>query len=237
MKRVSIAWCFLVMIVFSYVPFSYGYSMADYWAINAGQVGIYDQGIIVTGPETKTFGPYSGRDYIMVSDEYTGNQYFVYAATAGVMLVGLYDNETNSYVDISANPLVFSKAQMNVGETINSTVPPGVFDPNNGTVFTVTLVQEESITVPAGTFSNSLKLKVYVQEGAGKTYTEYIWLVKNIGPVQMFRESETNNYDGCFLTCGWERSGERYTKLKSYILADKTVVSAPKVVVIPLMHQ
>jgi hypothetical protein len=236
MKRVSIAWCYLVMIIFSYVPFSYGYSMADYWAIKAGQVGIYDQEIIVVGPETKTFGPYSGREYLQ-ADDYSGDQAFVYTGPAGVMVVGFYDSETSSYVDISAYPLVISKAQMNVGETISSTVPPGVFDPDYGSVFTITLVQEESITVPAGTFSNSLKLKVYVQEGDGRTYTEYIWLVRDIGPVQMFRESETNNYDGCFLTCGSDRTGERYTKLKSYIIADKTVVLPPKVVVIPLLHR
>ena len=236
MKRVSIVWCFLVMIFFSNVPSGYGYSMADYWAIKAGQVCIYDQEIIVVGPETKTFGPYSGREYLQAND-YSGNQAFVYTGSAGVLVVGLYDSDSSSYVDISAHPIVMSKAQMNIGETISSTIPPGVFDPNNGIVFTITLVQEESITIPAGTFSNSLKLKVYVQEGAGQTYTEYIWLVKDIGPVQMFRASETNNSEGCFLTCGWDRSGERYTKLKSYIIADETVDLRPKVVVIPLGHQ
>ena len=232
MKKFSITFCFLVIGIFSYASFSHGFSMADYWAVKEGNVLVYDRELIVSGPETRTFGGYNGREYLFAS-YYNDTQPFVYVGTAGVLLVGLYDKEEGSSIDLSGYPVVISAAQMNLGAPVTSTVPAGILEPNSALVVTAVVEKVESVTVPAGTFSDCLKLKISIAEASGN-YTEYVWLAKTVGPVQMFRVSETNNTDGCFFTCASidpcsDQIGERYTKLKGYYQQGAT-----RVVVVPL---
>ena len=110
-------------------------------------------------------------------------------------------------------------------------VPAGVIDDDAFSI-TITLEAIESVTVPAGTFNNALRLIVIVNDGLG-TYTEKIWLAKGIGAVQMFRVSETNNTPGCFFTCGSlslcgsDTVEERYIKLQSFISGKNRVVVIP----------
>ena len=237
MKNLSgITLCVLVLSVFVYTPFSHGYTMADYWAIKEGTSLVFDRELIVIGPQTKTFGTYTGRQFLQGS-EFNGNQPFLYAGTDGVLVIGFYDKENGGYLDLSASPIKMAAAQMNPGDTIITTLPKGIFDPNTETVINLTLVGAESVTVPAGTFSDCLKLQVIVQEAAG-TFTENIWLAKGVGPVQMYRVGETNGTDGCFLTCGSFNNDtgqivNRYTKLTGYYQQEN---QRQAVVVIPLGH-
>lgn len=232
MKRIGITFSVLVVSIFMYVSFSYGFSMSDYWAFTEGNTLVYDRELIVVGPETRAFGPYIGREYVMGS-EYHNNKAFIYTGPEGALMVGLYNRESGSYVDLSASPIKIASAQMNLGETISTTIPIGVFDPYSATVITMTLKQVESLTVPAGTFNDCLRLEITIQEAPGN-YTEHIWLAEGIGPVQMYRVSETNGTNGCFLTCGSLNNdtgqvAERYIKLKGYYQKG----GGGKVVVIP----
>lgn len=204
--------------------------MADYWSLNEGNVLVYDRDMFVVGMEKHVFGGYMGTPYFQAR-EFCNNHAYLHVGPEGILLVGLYSLEGNQFVDLSSYAITLSKAEMNVGEFVTSTIPAGAVDSEEIT-FTVTLLGVEPVTVPAGTFNNTLKLNVYVVDGTG-TYTEKIWLAKGVGPVQMYRESETNNTPGCFFTCGSlgcesDVVQERYTRLKSY------VTNRNRAVVIPL---
>lgn len=233
MKRIGVTICVLVVNMFMYAPFSFGFSMSQYWALTEGNTLVYDRELIVVGSETRTFGPYTGREYLMGS-EYRGTQMFVYTGPEGVLLVGLQDREIDTYIDLSSSPIKIASAQMNLGDAATVIIPKGILDPDTATMITVTLIQLESLTVPAGTFNDCLKLEIKIQEALGN-FTEHIWLAKGIGPVQIFRESETNGTDGCFMTCGSLNNdtgqvAERYIKLKGYYQQG----AGGKVVVVPL---
>jgi hypothetical protein len=204
--------------------------MADYWSLNEGNVLIYDRDMSVVGMEKHVFGSYMGTAYFQAR-EFCNNHPYLYVGPEGILGVGLYSLEEDQFVDLSSYPITLSKAEMNVGEFVISSIPAGVLDSEEITI-TVTLLGVETVTVPAGTFNNALKLNIYVVDGTG-TYTEKIWLAKGVGPVQMYRESETNNTPGCFFTCGSldcesDVVQERYIKLKSY------ATNRNRTVVIPL---
>jgi len=216
------------MIIVVYAIPSHAYTMADYWAFNKGNIWVYDRGFQVMGTETHTFEYYTGRQFLQsrVCDSHA----YIYSGPAGVMVVGMYSQDTNQFVDYSATPLKASDAEMNIGESVTSTIPAGVIE-DDAISSTITLEAVETVTVPAGTFNNTLRLKVFINDGLG-TYTEKIWLAKGVGAVQMYRVSETNNTSGCFMTCGSHFCDnniveERYIKLNSFIKGKKGVVVIP----------
>ncbi len=234
MKNFRVSFSVLLIAIFLYVPFSFGYTMADYWALKEGSSLVFDRELIVSGPQTHTFGGYTGRE-LLQGTEFRGENPYTYTSSGGVLVVGFYSNDMGDYLDLSANPIVMAAGQMNTGDSVTSVIPPGTLDPGGSITVNVALVNVESVTVPAGSFSNCLKLQVTVQETQG-TFVENIWLAKDVGPVQIYRASETNGSDGCFLSCGSldDDTGQvvnRYIKLKGYYLQGSS-----KVVVIPLVH-
>ena len=151
------------------------------------------------------------------------------------MVVGMYVAETNQYIDLSATPIKMSTAEMNIGYSVTNNIPAGVID-EKAISITVTLEAVETVTVPAGTYHDVLKMKVYFVDGIG-TYTEHIWLAKNVGAVKMYRVNETNNTPGCFLTCASfdqcsENLVERTIQLRSFIQGKSAVKNRP--IIIPL---
>lgn len=210
---------FIGMIILVYAIPSHAYTMADYWAFNEGNVWSYDRDLYVIGTETHSFGNYAGRQYIQAR-EFCDNHPYIYTGPEGVLAVGFYNFEDNQWVNISANPIKLADAEMNIGDSVFTNIPAGVID-DDPISFTISLEAIESVTVPAGTFNNALRLKVFIDDGFG-TYTEKIWLARDVGPVQMHRVSETNNTPGCFFTCGSFRCDsdiveERFIKLTSFI--------------------
>lgn len=216
------------MIIIAYAIPSQAYTMADYWAFNEGNVWVYDRGFQVMGTETHNFAHYTGRQFLQsrVCDSHA----YICSGQAGVMVVGMYSLDTKQFVDLSATPIKVSDAEMNIGESVTSNIPAGVIE-DNAVSITITLEAVETVTVPAGTFINTLRLKVVEDDGL-ITYTERIWLAKGVGAVQMYRVSETDITSGCFMTCGSffcdnNIVEERYIKLKSFIKGKRGVVVIP----------
>lgn len=216
-RKVSfISFLIVIIIVISNIP-SHAYTMADYWAFNEGNVWIYNRGFQVMGTETHNFAYYTGRQFLQsrVCDSHV----YIYSGPAGVMIVGMYSQDTNQFIDISDTPLKISDAEMNIGDSITHGLN------------TITLEAVETVTVPAGTFNNTLRMKVVINDGS-TTYTERIWLAKGVGPVQMYRVSETPGTSGCFMTCAshvceTNEVEERNIKLNSFIKGKKGVVVIP----------
>jgi hypothetical protein len=218
---------FMIIVVYA-IP-SYAYRMADYWAFNKGNVWIYDRDLQVMGIETHNFAQYTGRQFLQAR-EFCNNQPYIYNGSEGVMVVGIYNFDTNQFNDLSAAPIKLSNAEMTIGDSVTNNIPAGVVDDNPISI-TITLEAVETITVPAGTYYNTLRMRIFVNDGVG-TYTEKVWLAKGIGAVQMYRESETNNTPGCFFTCGSFSCGsdileQRYIKLKNFIKGKRGVVVIP----------
>jgi hypothetical protein len=228
----TIAFMSLLMAIItalSSVP-SYAFTMVDYWSFNEGNVWVYDRDLQVLGTETHEFGGYTGRPFLQAREFYNNHPY-IYSGPEGVMAVGMFIFDTKQFVDLSATPIKVSNAEMNIGESVTTNIPAGVID-DNAISITITLEGVETVSVPAGTFNDALRVKAFINDGVG-TYTERIWLAKGVGAVQMYRVSETNNTHGCFWTCG-SLSGcgsnvveERYIKLQSFIKRQKKTVVIP----------
>ena len=227
-KLSLISFSIVIIIVLSNIPI-HAYTMADYWAFNEGNVWVYDRDFRVMGTETHDFTYYRGRQSLEAHELYS--HFYIYSGPEGVLGVGIFDYETKQFVDFSATPIKLSKAEMNIGEGVTSNIPAGVVDDD---VISITTILEaiETVTVPAGTFNNTLRVNIFINDGFG-TYTEKIWLAKGVGAVQMYRVSETNNTPGCFFTCaslsrcGNDLVEERYTKLESFIRGTNRVVVIP----------
>ncbi len=225
----------LIAIVIIFISMTaHAYNMSDYWAFNEGNVWVYDRDLQLMGSDTHIFSLYTGRQFIQMTG-FFDNQPYIYSGTEGVMAVGMYISDTQQFVDLSANPIKLSNAEMSIGESVSNNIPAGVID-DDAISITVTLEAVENVTVPAGTFSDTLRMKVFVNDGTG-TYTEHIWLAKNVGAVKIYRVSETNNTPGCFFTCGSydqcdEIMIERTIQLKSYVIGNNGKKN--KVIVIPL---
>jgi len=185
-----------LIIVVHAIP-SRAYIMADYWAFNEGNVWIYDRDLHVMGAETHDFGSYTGKQFIQAR-EFCDSHPYIYAGPEGVLAVGLYNFEDNQWINISPNPVKLADAEMNIGDSVFTYIPAGVID-DDAISITITLEALETITVPAGTFNNTLRLKLFIDDGLG-TYTEKIWLAKDVGPIKMYRVSEANNTPGCVFT-------------------------------------
>jgi hypothetical protein len=218
-------------IVFASIP-AHAYTMANYWAFNEGNIWVYDRDLQLMGSKTHLFSKYTGRLLIQLTGFYDTHP-FVYSGSEGVMVVGMYIADTKQFIDFSATPIKISNAEMNIGESVTNNIPAGVID-EEAISITVNLEAVETVTVPAGTYHDVLRMKIYIVDGVG-TYTEHIWLAKNFGAVKMYRVTETNNTPGCFFTCASfdqcsENLVERNIQLKSFIQGKSAVRNRPIII-------
>jgi hypothetical protein len=208
-----------LMVMGAFAVPSHAFQMADYWALNEGNVWIFDRDVFVMGTDSHPFSHFTGRP-LLQAHGFCDYQGYVYSGPEGVLLVGMYTPDTQQFIDLSATPVKLSNADMVIGDSVTSAFSAGVID-ENPISFTVTLEAVQTVTVPAGTYSDALRLKILVNDGTG-TYIEKVWLAKGVGPVMMYRASETNGTAGCFFTCGSlgccdNTVEQRYIKLNSFI--------------------
>ena len=199
----------------SLVPLSAeAFDMHEYWPIKPGTVWVFDYEVLILSANTHQFGPFEGKQLIMASsycEGICGQHAYVCAGPEGLLAVGVYEDET--MIDLSATPVKIAAANMTIGQTVETTVPPGVLDEEDPLTLTVTLLRQEAVTVPAGTFDDTLVLRLRIDDDPASHYIEDLWLAKNVGPVKIQRVSESPfNHEGCFFTCG------------SYNQEDQTIV-------------
>ncbi|MBN2243446.1 MAG: hypothetical protein JW793_12230 [Acidobacteria bacterium] len=206
------------------------YTMADYWSFDAGNVWIYDRDLFVVGAEEHAFASYTGIQFMQARGICDG-YFYVYTGPEGILGIGIYSLDSNSWIDFSSTPVKFANAQMDLGDVVSTTIPAGVID-EDAISFEITLQAEETVTVPAGTFNNALRMQIVVDDGLG-IYTERVWLARGVGPVKMYRVSETNSTPGCFMTCGSLDCEENEVEERN-ILLKQFIEGRQGVVVIPL---
>jgi len=229
MKKITIPFLLLAPLLFIAASNeSYAYTMSDYWSFDEGNVWIYDRDLFVVGSEEYTSASFTGIQFLQARG-ICSNYFSVYTGPEGILGVGIFSLESNSWIDLSATPVKFANAEMNIGDVVSTTIPAGVIGPD-AISFEITLQAEETATVPAGTFNNALRMNIVVDDGLG-VYTERVWLARGIGPVKMYRVSETNGTPGCFMTCGAldceDAVVERNILLKQFIKGRQGVVVIP----------
>ncbi|MDY6952533.1 MAG: hypothetical protein SWE60_13560 [Thermodesulfobacteriota bacterium] len=181
------------------------FDMTEYWPVRPGTVWMLDHEIFIVSAKTHQFAFFEGKQFVMASSfchgMCGGGYAYLYAGPEGLLGVGLY--EEGKMIDLSATPLKIAEKEMIIGQTVTSTIPAGVIDDEDPITLTVTLLAQESVTVPAGTFNDTLVLRLRIDDDPGSHYEEKLWLAKNVGPVKIERASEFPlNHEGCFFTCG-----------------------------------
>jgi len=203
MKRSFFYVLWLIFFQLIFLSSSFAFQMADYWPIKAGNLWIFDNEILTISSNTQTVGPYNASKMFFGSSycgDLCGNHIFFYLGSAGLLGVSVYDD--GDYVDFSATPIKLFVAEMAIGESVTSTVPAGVLDPDPFTL-TATLLSQEAITVPAGTFTDTLVLELFAADTPTSQYKEKLWLAKGVGPIKIERVEESpSNHEGCFFSCG-----------------------------------
>ncbi len=93
---------------------------------------------------------------------------------------------------------------LKIGETVSNNL-------SDTTIFNVTLIGIETITVPAGTFT-TLEIEMMVQDTGKCSYKTTVWLAKGIGMVKIHR-TDANPADctGCIFVC----AGDDLVKLNT----------------------
>jgi hypothetical protein len=186
--------CFVVS-----VKPSLAFDMARYWPIKAGIVLIYDRDFFVVGSKTYAFANFKGIQVITGMLFRDGRYSYLYSGPDGILLLGQY--RSHQLIDISDVPIKFASADMKINDKIITTIPAGRVD-NDPLTFTVTLLTQETVTVPTGQFS-TLVLQIRVDDSPISHYVEKVWLAEGIGPVKFQRVSESPlNRNGCLFTCG-----------------------------------
>ena len=197
MKRYCLS--ILIIVIISGIGYgvdnAHAYNMADYWSLDAGDVWVFDRDMQVFTSETHVFAKYTGRMYVQA--RVIEHKAYFYQGPEGILMVGFYDAVNNQFIDFSDMPIKLASAKMNLGESITSSV---IFD---GLItFTITLEGVENVTVPAGTFADTLRVNIFVNDTDGTTFTVKVWLAKGVGTVKIQRVSESVGSTGCFLDCG-----------------------------------
>jgi hypothetical protein len=98
--------------------------------------------------------------------------------------------------------IAFIPPQMHVGATVSQSIEPSDYYDFAFTLDTK-LVGLETVTVPAGTFHNTLRIELLIEDWDGScSYKTTLWLAKGIGPVKIHR-TDANPSDclGCAFVC------------------------------------
>jgi len=216
-----------VCFISSFVNTLWAFDMTEYWPLKPGTTWIFDRETLIMGPKTQQFISYKGTQFIQSTtycDNACGEHAYLYSGNDGVLLVGYY---VVNYIDFSGTPIKFANKEMNINDSIISTIPPGIID-DDAITCTATLLAQESVTVPGGTFPDTLVLQIRIDDSPYSHYIEKFWLARGIGPVKFERVSESPvNHEGCMFTCG---SFDKSTGAVAYREINLSSVFGPPIV-------
>jgi len=187
----------LIALAFSIAP-SFAFDMTKYYPLRPGSIWIFERGHSLVGSKTHTFSVYTGIQ--VLSGDGTGESIYWYSGPEGVLGVGLQFGI--EMIDLGNTPLKLADADMDFGIPIVTTIPAETIPGEDAITFTVTLVAQETVIVPAGQFEDTLVLQIRIDDDPTSHYVEKVWLAEGIGPVKYERVSESPpNHEGCLFTC------------------------------------
>jgi hypothetical protein len=174
------------------------YRVCNYFPLDPNNRWKYTTGnrFILDNTQTCTSG-YSGILY--GSNDYEFDSY-IQNCEHGLLFAGCQYHEDG--LEDGGIQLEFIPSEMQMGQTVSKSLPPSNYYDWAFTLDTK-LVGLETVTVPAGTFNNTLKIELLIAHWDGScSYKETLWLAKGIGPVKIHR-TDANPSDclGCVFIC------------------------------------
>ena len=176
--------------------YSSTYQASDYFPTGIGNTWVYNLGTVTVLDETHTFSGGTGRrieNFSLVCMPY---DIFVAQSVDGLTAYGLYDRDKDVYLNFSDilpnGPSGFPFPTMRIGDSWGYST--------NSFTLTYNFVGLETITVPAGTFYDCLKIKADVIDTDNNpgSYTTYFWYAKNVGLIKVERTNEAPiGHSGC----------------------------------------
>jgi hypothetical protein len=174
-----------------------GEPISDYYPLDTGNTWTWvaNSGITRVVDEFHTFSGGTGQRIESTSNVCVPYDNFVTKNQDGEpVIVGLYDRSKDEYIDIpKQDSFVILQKGMQIGDS-------WVFDPDEDVTITFTFMGMETVIVPAGTFSDSIRIRAVVvdTDANSATYTTVFWYAKNVGLVKVERTYESPiGHEGC----------------------------------------
>jgi len=167
------------------------FRICNYWPLEAGNQWLYTTGnyFILNQTGICTSG-YSGIRLGTTTYEF---EPFIQNKDLGLFFTGCqYDEGVWKYIGF---PFSLIPPEMTPGSVH--------FIDGQDWTFQTTLVGLETVTVPAGTFNDTLKISIAITHKDGScSYNTTLWLAKGIGPVKILRsDAEPADCLGCIFVC------------------------------------
>ncbi len=172
------------------------YRICNYFPLDPNNKWNYTTGNRFISDDTRTCNSgYSGILYGTNKYEFS-----VYIQNGGYGFLYAGCDSDEGIVEDSGISVTFIRPQMQIGETVSTSIPPGITN-QDGTTFDTTLIGVETITVPAGTFE-TLKIEILTDDIGVCSYKTTLWLGKEIGPIKIARtNADPADCLGCMFIC------------------------------------
>ena len=173
------------------------YMGSDYYPLNVGNRWVYNLDTVEVVNETYTFTDGTGQRINNWSLVCAEEDAFIAESQHGIEVYGLYDVQDGQYYGISdldvQPPFILLEKEMEVGDSWVMNSVGGDFS------FTFTFTGLETVTVPAGTFTDCLKLEFSMDEDL-TYYMGVYYYAKDVGIVKIERTSESPpGNEGCVI--------------------------------------
>jgi len=169
------------------------YQSIDYFPLETGNTWVSNSGTVNISGETHTFTGGTGIRFNNIGGFCMDYDVFIADSQNGIVMYGVY--EDGAYQDFNDSFIILPKS-LKVNDSWNII--------GSGFEAQLTFVGLDTVTVPAGTFADTLKIRIDVEdvedlEGSYGTYTTYFWYAKNVGLVKAERTEESPiGHDGCW---------------------------------------
>ena len=168
---------------------------SDYFPLDTGNKWVYNNGTVDIPGETYSFTGGTGKRVNNSDANFCVSQdFFVAHGPEGLVLYGVYDEDDGTYKDMmpAQGSFIFLPKEMRVGDSWKIAT--------DSWTITYHFIGLETVTVPAGTFPDCLKIKADVidtDDNPG-SYTTIFWYAKNVGQIRVERTTESPaGHSGC----------------------------------------
>lgn len=171
------------------------YRGCNYFPLNTGNMWSFNDITWTVSGAARHFGESIGKRVNNMGGHCVSQDIFLTSGDRGIEFLGFYDRERGMLEEPPMEDFIFLPDEMRIGDTWG-VISEGEFSA------LYTLEGLATVTVPAGTFTGTLRLRVDIVEidTTPGSYTTFFWFAKNVGIIKVQRTSEsTPGMSGCNL--------------------------------------
>jgi hypothetical protein len=150
--------------------------LSDYYPIHTGDIWTYDTRTVQVLDEFRNYSTGIGQRIEKGGGNHT-DTFVGFDQEGRLTTYGTYDSEHKEYLDFY-NPFIFPK-EMQVCDSWESLIT------SIGDKMWGSFIGWDTVTVPAGTFSECIKIKTGIKEEDGKSFATISWAAKDVGTVKI----------------------------------------------------